>query len=53
MGNREILNMLLDKIALIDEVCAIGMSGSKTSIPIAGDGDIDIFVYCNCLIAIV
>lgn len=47
MGTKEILNMLLDRIASVDEVRAIGMSGSKTSIPIAGEGDIDIFVYCK------
>lgn len=47
MGTREILNRLLDRIASVDEVRAIGMSGSTTSIPIAGEGDIDIFVYCK------
>lgn len=45
MGTKEILNILLDKIASIDEVRAIGMSGGKTEIPVAGEGDIDIFVY--------
>lgn len=47
METREILNMFLESIASIAEVCAIGMSGNKTSLPVAGEGDIDIFVYCE------
>jgi hypothetical protein len=47
METKEILNMLLESIASIDEVRAIGMSGDKTSLPIAGEGDIDVFVYCK------
>jgi hypothetical protein len=47
METKEILDMLLEKIASIDEVRAIGMSGNKTSLPVVGEGDIDIFVYCK------
>lgn len=46
-GKEKILGLLCDRIAAMDEVKAIGMSGSKTPLPQAGEGDIDIFIYCD------
>lgn len=45
----EILNLLLDNISALPEVQSIGISGSKTPLPEAGEGDIDIFIYCDSL----
>ena len=43
----EILELLTGKISSIDGVQSIGISGGKTSLPKAGEGDIDIFIYCD------
>lgn len=45
----EILEELISKISEMNEVQAIGISGSKTSPPKAGEGDIDIFIYCDMI----
>jgi len=42
-----ILNLLTDRISSIGEVQSIGISGSKAPLPKAGEGDIDIFIYCD------
>ncbi len=42
-----ILDFLVDRISSIEEVQSIGISGSKTPLPKAGEGDIDIFIYCD------
>lgn len=41
------LQLLIDKISMIQEVQSIGISGSKSPLPEAGSGDIDIFIYCD------
>lgn len=41
------VKILIDGISKIDEVQSIGISGGKTSFPKAGEGDIDIFIYCS------
>lgn len=41
------INTLVDSISKIEEVQSIGISGSKTPLPKAGEGDIDIFIYCD------
>lgn len=43
----EILDTLINKISEMNEVQSIGISGSKTPLPRAGEGDIDIFIYCD------
>lgn len=49
-GNTEqIIYQIVRKIAEADEVQSIGISGSMTRFPKAGDGDIDIFIYCSTI----
>lgn len=45
--NEEILDILISSISLMNEVHSIGISGNKTPLPKAGEGDIDIFLYCD------
>lgn len=46
-NTEKIIDTLIDNISAISEVQAIGISGSKAPLPKAGEGDIDIFIYCN------
>lgn len=46
-NTEKIVDTLVSSISEISEVQAIGISGDKTPIPRAGEGDIDIFVYCD------
>ncbi len=41
------LNALTDSIALLSPVRAIGLSGGARPLPAPGEGDIDLFVYCQ------
>jgi len=41
---KKIIDTLISNISELNEVQSIGISGSKTSIPKAGEGDIDIFI---------
>jgi hypothetical protein len=43
----EIVRLLLENVSRMNEVQSIGISGSKTSFPKAGEGDIDVFIYCD------
>ena len=43
----EIINQLINNLSTLDEVESIGISGSKSPLPKEGEGDIDIFIYCN------
>lgn len=45
----EILDGLLNSIAGVEEVHAIGVSGRKTPLTRAGESDIDIFIYCDVI----
>lgn len=45
----EVVNILIDNISTMREVQSIGMSGSRAPLPKAGEGDIDIFIYCNTI----
>lgn len=45
----EIIQLLTDRISTMKEVQSIGISGSKIILPNAGEGDIDIFVYCDTI----
>ncbi len=44
-----ILDKLIDKLSEMNEVQSIGISGSITPLPQAGEGDIDIFIYCDSI----
>lgn len=44
-----LLNSLLDSISTVDEVQSIGISGGKSPLPLAGEGDIDVFIYCDTI----
>jgi len=45
----EIIEILINNICAIDEVQSIGLSGSKSPLPKSGEGDIDIFIYCETI----
>lgn len=47
--NEEILDSLIGSINTMKEVQSIGISGSKTPLPKAGEGDIDVFIYCDVI----
>ena len=44
-----IINSLIDSISTMREVQSIGISGSKNPISKTGEGDIDIFIYCDTI----
>lgn len=44
-----IVNSLIDSISEMSEVQSIGISCSKTLLPKAGEGDIDIYIYCDIM----
>jgi len=46
---KKIIDTLISNISEMSEVQSIGISGSKTSLPRAGEGDIDIFIYCDMI----
>lgn len=41
------LDTLINKISEMNEIQSIGISASKGPLPRAGEGDIDIFIYCD------
>ena len=43
----EILDRLVSHISGLDAVQSIGISGSKSPLPKKGEGDIDLFLYCD------
>ncbi len=43
----EILDRLVSHISELPMVQSVGLSGSKTPLPKMGEGDIDLFIYCN------
>lgn len=45
----QIIRFLIDNIAAMEEVQSIGISGGKNEFPRAGEGDIDIFIYCDTI----
>jgi len=44
---KKIIDILISSISEMSEVQSIGICGSKSSFPRAGEGDIDIFIYCD------
>ncbi|ERI92336.1 hypothetical protein HMPREF1982_02318 [Clostridiales bacterium oral taxon 876 str. F0540] len=46
-NTEKILELLIDGASELNEVQSIGISGSKIEIPKAGEGDIDVFIYCD------
>ncbi len=45
--SKAIIDTLINNISEMGVVQSIGISGGKTSLPRAGEGDIDIFIYCD------
>ncbi len=43
----EILDRLVSHISKLPMVQSVGLSGSKTPLPKMGEGDIDLFIYCD------
>lgn len=48
-ATENILQLLINYIAELDEVQAIGISGNKFPLPRAGESDIDVFIYCDTI----
>lgn len=48
-NTEEIIYRLIHNVSMINEVQSIGISGSKSQFPRAGEGDIDIFIYCDTI----
>lgn len=46
---KEITELLTDCISTMKEVQSIGITGSKKQPPNAGEGDIDVFIYCDTI----
>lgn len=45
----EIMQLLIDSISTKEAVQSIGISGGKNQLLKAGDGDIDVFIYCDII----
>ncbi|MDF2943263.1 MAG: hypothetical protein K0S01_2121 [Herbinix sp.] len=45
----KVIDILIINISGMSEVQSIGISGSITPLPRAGEGDIDIFIYCDMI----
>lgn len=48
-NTEEVLNSLVCSIASLKEVQSIGLSGGKKPLSKAGEGDIDVFIYCDTI----
>ena len=46
-SSKKILESIVNKVSSIAEVKSIGVSGTVNPLPAAGEGDIDIFIYCD------
>ncbi|MDF2802026.1 MAG: hypothetical protein K0S61_1929 [Anaerocolumna sp.] len=49
LDTKEIMQLLIDRISTMEAVQSIGISGGKNQLPKAGDGDIDLFIYCDVI----
>lgn len=49
LSTEEIIDKLINSVSTMVEVQSIGISGSKSPLPKAGEGDIDIFIYCDSI----
>lgn len=47
LSTEKTLHLLIDNISTMKEVQSIGISGGKIEIPKEGEGDIDVFIYCD------
>lgn len=45
----QILQALVNQLSTLSEVVSVGLSGSKSPLPTAGNGDIDLFIYCESI----
>lgn len=43
----KILDSLLANISTMEDVQSVGISGGKHPIPKAGEGDFDVFIFCD------
>jgi hypothetical protein len=46
---KEIIKLLTERISTMKEVQSIGITGNKNQLPNAGEGDIDVFIYCDTI----
>lgn len=49
LDTEKIVELMINSISSMEEVQSIGISGGKTKLPKAGEGDIDIFIYCDVI----
>jgi hypothetical protein len=49
INTETIFQKLIEKLSTLPEVASICISGSKTPLPQAGEGDIDLFIYCDTI----
>ena len=47
-----ILDSVLNQVSSLEGVQSIGISGDKAPLPKQGEGDIDVFVYCEAIFII-
>ncbi|MDF2987808.1 MAG: hypothetical protein K0R50_3318 [Eubacterium sp.] len=46
-STEKVFESVIEKVSSITEVKSIGISGAKSQLPAAGEGDIDFFIYCD------
>lgn len=49
LSTEEIVKSVVSGISAMSQVQSIGISGGKLSLPKVGEGDIDIFIYCDAI----
>jgi len=45
----KIMQLLINSISTMKEVQSVGISGGKNQLPKSGEGDIDVFIYCDII----
>ena len=48
-STEELLSLIVGRVSALDTVQAAGISGGGAPLPEAGEGDIDVFIYCSAL----
>lgn len=48
-STEENINILFDQISALTEIQSIGISGGQAPLPQVGEGDIDVFIYCDTI----
>lgn len=49
LTTEELVRLLIENISSMEEVESIGISGGDAPYPRAGEGDIDVFIYCDSI----